>query len=79
MEPGNREEKQLKGTQTLQQGKPSIKNLSRAAGVAGEGGGVEKALRQTNHRKDTMTRQTFVDLFVPPLKPPPKKKKKKIV
>ena len=38
-EPGKREEKQLKETQTLQQGKPPIKNLSRTAGVAGGGGG----------------------------------------
>ena len=37
MEPGKREEKQLKETQTLQQGKPPIKNLSRTAGVAGGG------------------------------------------
>ena len=37
MEPGTREEKQLKETQTLQQGKP-IKNLPRTAGVAGGGG-----------------------------------------
>ena len=38
MKPGKREEKQLEGTQTLQQGKPPIKNLPRTAGVA-EGGG----------------------------------------
>ena len=56
---GKREEKQLKETQTLQQGKPPIKNLSRTAGVAG-GGRTEKALRQPNHRKGTVTRQTFV-------------------
>ena len=37
MEPGKREEKQLKETQTLQQGKRPIKNLSRTAGVAGGG------------------------------------------
>ena len=37
MEPGKREEKQLKETQTLQ-GKPSIKNLPHTAGVAEEGG-----------------------------------------
>ena len=37
MEPGKREEKQLKETQTLQQGEPPIKNLPRTAGVA-EGG-----------------------------------------
>ena len=54
IEPGKREEKQLKEMQTLQQGKPSIKNLSRTAGVAGGGGEkrlygkqtTEKALRQ---------------------------------
>ena len=34
MEPGTREEKQLKDTETLQQGKSPIKNLPRAAGVA---------------------------------------------
>ena len=38
MELGKREEKQLKETQTLQQGKSPIKNLLRTAGVAGEGG-----------------------------------------
>ena len=37
MEPGTREEKQLKETKTLQQGKPLIKNLPRTAGVAGGG------------------------------------------
>ena len=41
-EPGKREEKQLKETQTLQQGKPPIKNLSRTAGVAGGGGGQKR-------------------------------------
>ena len=35
MEPGKREERQLK--ETVQQGKPPIKTLSRAAGVAGGG------------------------------------------
>ena len=59
MKPGKREEKQLNETQTLQQGKPPIKNLSRTAGVAG--GGNRKALRPTNHRKGTMARQTFVE------------------
>ena len=34
MESGKREEKRLKETQTLQQSKPPIKNLSRTAGVA---------------------------------------------
>ena len=38
MEPGKREEKQLRETQTLQLGKPPIKNMSRTAGVAGGGG-----------------------------------------
>ena len=37
MEPGKREEQQLKGTQTLQQGKPPIKNLSRTAVWRGGG------------------------------------------
>ena len=37
MEPEKREEGQLKETQTLQQGKPLIKNLPRTAGVAGGG------------------------------------------
>ena len=36
-EPGTREGKQLKETQTLQQGKPPIKHLPRTAGVAGRG------------------------------------------
>ena len=42
MEPGKREEKQLKETQTIQQGKSPIKNLSRTARVAG--GGILKRL-----------------------------------
>ena len=37
MEPGKREEKQLKKTQTLQKRKPPLKNLPRTAGVAGGG------------------------------------------
>ena len=38
-EPGTREEKQLKETQTLSQGKPPLKNLAAyRAGVAGGGG-----------------------------------------
>ena len=53
MEPGKREEKQLKETQTLQKGRPPIKNLPRTVGVVG---GALKALRQTNHRKGTMVR-----------------------
>ena len=50
MEPGTREEKRLKETQTLQQGKPPIKNLSRTAGVAG--GGDRKRLydKQTTEK-----------------------------
>ena len=47
MEPGKREGKQLRETQTLQQGKPPFKTLSRTAGVAG--GGIGKALWQTSH------------------------------
>ena len=50
MEPGKREEKQLKETQTLQHGKPPIKNLPRTAGVAGRWR-TNNALRQTNHRR----------------------------
>ena len=42
VEPGKREEKQLKETPTLQQGKPPIRNLTRTAG----GGEAEKALRE---------------------------------
>ena len=38
MKPEKREEMQLEGTQTLQHGKPPIKNLPRTAGVAGCGG-----------------------------------------
>ena len=53
--------KAVEGAQTLQPGKPPIKNLPRTAGVAG-GGGSEKALRQNNHRKGTMARRAFVDL-----------------
>ena len=60
MAPGKREKRKLKELQALQQGKPLIKNLSRTAGVPGEGR-TKKALRQTNHRKGTMTRQTFVE------------------
>ena len=37
VEPGNSEERQLKKTQSLQQGKPPIKNLPRTAGMAGGG------------------------------------------
>ena len=35
MKPTKREEKQLKETQTLHEGKPPIQNLPRTAGVAG--------------------------------------------
>ena len=59
MEPGTREEKQLKKTQILQLGKPPLENLPYTAGVAG--GGAEKALRQTNHRKGTRARRTLAD------------------
>ena len=37
VEPGKREEKRLKETQTLQKGRPPIQNLPRTAGVAGGG------------------------------------------
>ena len=60
MEPGRREEKRLEETQTLKQGNPPIEHLSRIADVAG-GGGAEKPLRQTDHRKGIMTRQTCVE------------------
>ena len=50
VEPGTREEKQLKETQTLQQGKkPPIKNLPRNVVVAGGGG--EKALEPAAYRR----------------------------
>ena len=56
--------------------KSPIKNLPRAADVTGGGrkgsrtcrippvwrGGAGKAVRQTNHRKDTMTRRALVDM-----------------
>ena len=42
VEPGKREEKRLKETQTLQQGKPPIKNLSRTAGRVAGGGGQKR-------------------------------------
>ena len=53
IEPGKREEDQLKETQTLQQGEPPIKNLSHAAGVAGGwvgGGGKRLYGKQTTGR-----------------------------
>ena len=77
MDPGTREEKQLKGTQTLQQGqshpsKPAAyhrcggkgaeKALEPAAYRRCGGGGAGKALRQTNHRKGTMARRVIVDM-----------------
>ena len=48
MEPGKREAKKLKETQTLKQGKPPIKNLPRVPPVW-RGGKTENALRQTKH------------------------------
>ena len=51
MKPGKREEKQLKETKTVQQGKPPIKYLPRTAGVAGGG----------EDRKGSMARQTLVE------------------
>ena len=60
MEPGKREEKQLKETQTIQQDKPPIENLPRTAGVA-EGEDI-KSLRQTNRRKGSMARQALVEM-----------------
>ena len=48
IEPGTREEKQLKETQTLQQGNPTIKTLPRTAAVAG---GAENALEPAAYRR----------------------------
>ena len=78
MEPGTREEKQLKETQTLQQGKSHPSKTCRVQPVwrAGGGrkgsrtcrippvwwGGTGKALWRTNHRKGTMTMQAVVDM-----------------
>ena len=77
MEPGTREEKQLKETQTLQQGKSHPSKTCRVPSVSrGEGrngsrtcrippvlrGGAEKALRQTNHSKGTVARRALVDI-----------------
>ena len=77
MEPGTREEKQLKETQTLQQDKshpsktcrvPPVwrggaeKALEPAACRRCGGGGAGKALRQTNHGKVTMARRALVDM-----------------
>ena len=75
MEPGTREEKPLKETQSLQQDQSHpIKSLTRTAGGGGRKGfrtcritpvwrgGVGKALRQTNRRKGTMARRALVDM-----------------
>ena len=77
MEPGTREEKQLKETQTLHQGKshpsktcrvPPVwrggaeKALEPAAYRRCGGGGQERFYGQTNHRKGTMTRRALVDM-----------------
>ena len=77
MEPGTREEKQSKGTQTLQQSKKHAPKTCRVPPVwRGRGtkgsrtcrippvwrGGAGKALRQTNHRKGTMARRALVDV-----------------
>ena len=75
MEPGTRVEKQLKETQTLQQGKshPSttcrVPPVWRGGGKKGSRtcrmppvwrGGAGNALRQTNHRRGTMARRALV-------------------
>ena len=75
--PGTRKEKQLKETQTLQQGKshpvktcrvPPVwrggaeKALEPAAYRRCGGGGAGKVLQQNNHRKGTMTRRALVDM-----------------
>ena len=77
MEPGTREEKQLKETQTLQQGKSQPSKTFRVPPVWRGGGrkgskscrmppvwrgGAGKALRQTNHRKGAMARRALVDM-----------------
>ena len=75
--PGTREEKHLKETRTLQQGKSHLSKTCRVPPVW-RGGGRKgsrtcrispvwrgeagKALRQTNHRKGTMTRRALVDM-----------------
>ena len=51
MKPGKREEKQLKETKTVQQGKPPIKYLPRTAGVAGGGGGQKRLYGKANPRR----------------------------
>ena len=60
MEPGIREEMQLKETQTLQQGKSHPSKTCRVPSV--RRGGEGKALRQTNHRKGAMARRALVDM-----------------
>ena len=50
MEPGKREDEQLKGTQTLESGKLPIENLPRTADVTG-GGETERHHGKTNHRR----------------------------
>ena len=77
MEPGTREEKQLKQTLTMQQGNShpattccvlpvwrggAEKALKPAAYRRCGGGGAGKALRQTNHRKGTMAWRALVDM-----------------
>ena len=77
MEPRTRKEKQLKETQTLQQGKSHPSKTCRVPPVWRGGGrkgsrtcrmppvwrgGARKALRQTNHRKGTMARRALVDM-----------------
>ena len=56
MKPGNREQNQLKENADRTTRQATHQNLSRAAGVAGEAAGTGKALRQTNHRKGTMSK-----------------------
>ena len=60
MEPRTREEKQLKETQTLQQGKSHVSKPCRMPPVWR--GGAGKALRQTNDRKGAMARRALVDM-----------------
>ena len=73
MEPGTREEKQVKKRQTLQQGKsqplktcrvpPVWRGAAEPAAYCRCGGGeAGEARRQTNHRKRTMARRALVDM-----------------
>ena len=77
MEPGTREEKQSKKTETLQQGKSHPSTTCRMPPVCRGGGrkgsrtcrippvwrgGAGKALRQTNQRKGTTARRALVDM-----------------